>query len=1260
MDTEMGEAAEGTEVLPAQSDGCAKVNGDMNGAYTEKESPMDVSVEEDRPAKRIAAAPLEDVPDKQVPATNPELDEHISSNGFSHDAKENGDSMECDQETPSVVNSTSAKDNDISECVNQIDKPSDDANSESEPKSSESECTDNKKPEENGDAEDLPKSTNLDESKESDTKSETDKVDSDKSEEPPSDSTKTTGDDEQLKEDKKSEKEDGGEEKDGEGEEEKTEKKSESGEGEGDKNKSPEVIDIDVTPEKSKKPRKSVPINVTPRRSSRNLNKQKSYIEASENAQNSDDPDIEEIEPQDPLALDLGPESRKSAKKTTIVVSDTKRLAEIAAGSKPAKGGKKEPTLVIIDTNSILSGRGPVPVTAARGAPPQQAHQAPSFSVLPVTSLPPAASLYNAQAQTLRNQHTTIKPVVVGSSPSQTTLPQVMPNIPQAAPPPKPAPIVLPSLTDDMYVVEAPSFIVPYVYEKPPIKPLKEYIETLDKAIKMQKENEKKEKEEKEKREKEKKEQKEKELKEKEQKEKEEKEKAEKAKEEGKTEEEVEKMDVDNEEGKEAAEAKSEEKMDVDEESSEKKDEKEKEETTKDKEDDSSSSVEEVKVKPAEVEEKPKDLTKKDKEEKPTETKEESGSGEEKKKSGSYFENPLGKFFMQIGINLVQEHVQTDLLRSQKRKRDREGSKCAPDVQVAINSLLKTLEFSKENNEPFKMELKKCEFCSFKTESQLAMAHHLETPHMRNYVYRCNFCTLEVRSPHDILFHMEAEHNVRGRLERAPAFHQCPSCPFEDNQKGKLTRHLLSCAKKYRPERNQEPPLDWEPPAKIPRVPRNRPPAMTPGSAVYQAAMTGLKQGQSVGTVSTSPHQHPLLPKLTPGSLGANQAAAAAAMLAQAQNAMMGRAPGASSGRGRPNLSSRWTPDLSRTANQNMLVAAHHKAMAQQMRPGMVYRPSGSNAQPQVLLPTSYQIASNQIYQSSSSTSVSTSATGKPGQAAAAKLLQQQPSISITPLPRPHQASSSASAASASSSSASASSSAAAMAAAAASASAPTHGKPGRPLGSGKATFVICEICDGYIKDLELLRNHMQWIHKVKIHPKMIYNRPPLNCQKCQFRFFTDQGLERHLLGSHGLVTSSMQEAANKGKDGGRCPVCGRVYQWKLLNHVARDHNMSLKPAHLSYKCTVCTATFGMYKQFENHVYSAHSVVAKRVMDKKVPSSSSSSASQASAGNSSQSESLLKPLKINDEITIIPHPPRSKTKPGPAGRLNPSSSKGKI
>lgn len=93
------------------------------------------------------------------------------------------------------------------------------------------------------------------------------------------------------------------------------------------------------------------------------------------------------------------------------------------------------------------------------------------------------------------------------------------------------------------------------------------------------------------------------------------------------------------------------------------------------------------------------------------------------------------------------------------------------------------------------------------------------------------------------------------------------------------------------------------------------------------------------------------------------------------------------------------------------------------------------------------------------------------------------------------------------------------------------------------------------------------------------------------------------------------------------------MYQWKLLNHVSRDHNMTLKPAHLSYKCTVCTATFGMYKQFENHVYSAHSTVAKKSMDGK--SKPTPSGSKASA---SSNDSLLKPLKINDEITIIPQP----------------------
>ncbi|XP_015121674.1 uncharacterized protein LOC107044343 [Diachasma alloeum] len=807
-----------------------------------------------------------------------------------------------------------------------------------------------------------------------------------------------------------------------------------------------------------KKPRAKIDLsNITPRRSSRNI-KRTSYIEKEPDEPEDDGSDIEEIKPEDPLACVVDGKDKENSKlksplkssKTTIVVNDTKRLVEIAAGSKCTKGGKKEPTLVIIDTNSILSGRGGVPVSSK-----SHSSSSSAFSVMPV-NLSGSTTMYP-------NMRTTITPVPMTSKSTPQLSPKLGSSMTAVPTPPPPAPQILPTLTDDMFVVEAPSFIVPYVYEKPPLKPLKEFVTKLEKCIK-ERDREDREREEKEREEK--------------------------------------KLSKD----------------------------KDKDDSSEQNDSDNDEDILEKKEE-SELDVAPKFTDDREK-------------GEERNKVQTYFDLPLGKFFMQIGVNLVQEFVQTDLLRQQKHKQ-RKGGQASAETQIAINSLIKNLEFSKENNEPFHLEMKKCEFCSFKTESSLVMQHHLETPHMRNYVYKCNFCPLEVRSPHDILFHMEAEHNTRAKLERGPAFHQCPNCPFEDNQKGKLTRHILTCAKKFRPERNLEPSGDWEPPAKIPRLNRPRPVGPLNTNAIAMAM--GAKGPQ------------PLLPKLLP-------------------------APMAGRGRGRPPMQPRYT-DMKALRPGGTPVRQDNVA-------GMMYRPTSSG----LLVPTSYQFGSNQIFQNTSIT-----ASKNP----AAKLLSQ-PSISITPLPRT-------------------------------TTQAPISGSGSSSKPGGKNSFVICEICDGYIKDLEQLRNHMQWIHKVKIHPKMIYNRPPLNCQKCQFRFFTDQGLERHLLGSHGLVTSSMQEAANKGKDAGRCPACGRVYQWKLLNHVARDHGMTLKPAHLSYKCTVCTATFGMYKQFENHVYSAHSVVAKRVMDKKSTPSSPSSRSN---------DSLLKPLKINDEITIIPQPAKPTTRSG--------------
>ncbi|XP_053953009.1 uncharacterized protein LOC128859897 [Anastrepha ludens] len=712
---------------------------------------------------------------------------------------------------------------------------------------------------------------------------------------------------------------------------------------------------------------------------------------------------------------------------------------------------------------------------------------------------------------------------------------------------------LLPGLTDDMFVLEAPSFIVPYIYEKPPVDNLRDIVKDIEEKYKLSKED----------------------LAE-----------ADKP-------EEFDMMTEQNKEDKEEKNGKKKKKRrgadDPDESWSEESD-----EDDDDDEDEDSGSDVRTKVLIKEVSD---DLPALKGAIKPAAALVQSPSSSaqnaivaSKPGQENYFESPLGKFFMDIGVGLVQEFVQSDLIRLQKRKMRKSLGKNITEFERAISALSGNLEASQKKNSPFKFTMKRCEFCNFKSESALAMANHYETPHMNGALYKCNFCAFEIRNATEIVYHMEAIHNIKARLIKPLPYHQCPNCGFEDNGKAKLARHQPVCAKKFRPEINLAPPADWEAPAKIPRI---KPRHGLVGTATAYQAMAAQAAAQKAALASIQQQQQ-----------AAAQARSMQAAALAAQNA-------ANKVRGRP-------PVMTSQKTGPLPVGPMLRGPA----------PIRSQMATNVVQPNNYQVPGGQLLQAAN--------------AFAKKTLSGQPSISITPLPRQNNAQS-------------------VVTSPSTSKMPPAGMKPGQsPIvaggGNSKAQFVICEICDGYIKDLEQLRNHMQWMHKVKIHPKMIYNRPPLNCQKCQFRFFTDQGLERHLLGSHGLVTSSMQEAANKGKDAGRCPVCGRMYQWKLLNHVSRDHHMTLKPAHLSYKCTVCTATFGMYKQFETHVYTAHSTVAKKAMDGKknntsaavtgatgMPSGSGIGIGgglnhQQRGGLMTTNDSLLKPLKINDEITIIPQP----------------------
>lgn len=559
-----------------------------------------------------------------------------------------------------------------------------------------------------------------------------------------------------------------------------------------------------------------------------------------------------------------------------------------------------------------------------------------------------------------------------------------------------------------------------------------------------------------------------------------------------------------------------------------------------------------------------------------------------------FFHSTAGEMLIGIGLGRVSEWYHRDMTRIKKRLMKKEGK--SPQLEEDLKLHETFYNESRKANKMYNFPLKTCGSCGFATESSIVMEGHLLVPHVNmRREYQCNFCDAFNRDPKAILEHMYRIHGKSGRIQPPVLFFECPYCTFESNSKVKLGNHLPKCQRFYDPNRNQAPPKDFEFPALTPK------PITVAVVKAYEKSLSSMQRGRGrpkkIDSIAeqlnlnhyASLNNSPMIPNAVP-SYRQSSTPGLSENLSSITNQMM-------------------TPPMSMP---NMNLRPTHSNMGQ-LRPGLPspmhlqtanrFYPINSTAQ---LLP---MLGNNPLMTSpgqfpynagllgannmSKNTSMKTPTSSNqfinsffPGGLRPQNPPKSVPEVTITPLPKLHgpypvpMAKPSNAPLPSNTMSLSSSSSS--------SCSSPS---------SQSNNLVVCEICDGYIKDLEQLRSHMQLIHKVKIHPKMLVSRPPLNCQKCQWRFFTDQGLERHLLGSHGLVTSNMQELANKNKDAGCCTICGRVYASKLVSHMNQVHKLTLKPAHLSYKCTVCSATFNLYRLFENHVYLVHSGAAKRPAD---------------------------------------------------------------
>merc|ERR1712107_108526 len=149
----------------------------------------------------------------------------------------------------------------------------------------------------------------------------------------------------------------------------------------------------------------------------------------------------------------------------------------LATSAKKSVDNQKKENLTIIGTQAILAGK------MGSGVSITPAKPKPGFNISP-------AGLTLGSGVTIKpnTPKTPTSSVTITSSSSSASN--------QPSPAPRQEESYDPNLTDDTFVVEAPSFIVPYVYEKPPKEAIKDFNESVTKLIK---ETEKKEEEEKEK-----------------------------------------------------------------------------------------------------------------------------------------------------------------------------------------------------------------------------------------------------------------------------------------------------------------------------------------------------------------------------------------------------------------------------------------------------------------------------------------------------------------------------------------------------------------------------------------------------------------------------------------------------------------------------------------------------------------------------------------------------------------------------------------
>lgn len=493
----------------------------------------------------------------------------------------------------------------------------------------------------------------------------------------------------------------------------------------------------------------------------------------------------------------------------------------------------------------------------------------------------------------------------------------------------------------------------------------------------------------------------------------------------------------------------------------------------------------------------------------------------------------MTKLLVDIGQDLVQEATYCDIVHAKNLPEVPKNLETYKQVAAQLKPVWETL---KRKNEPYKMKLSRCQVCGFQTESKLVMNTHKQTLHNTGTKFQCTFCKETDTNEQRMKDHYFEAHLVIAVPEEKESKYPCAICEEDFNFKGVREQHYKQCKRDYIKIRNIMTPKQddhlfinrwlWERPPIDPSIIQQQQQAALQQAQQKKQQQQLINQQQAAAAAAAQ-----LLRKQQMAQQQQQQQQRLREQQQQAQFRQMAQLLQQSQ--------QQQSPQNQKNMSHNLIAAMQ----AQLRRNGQ--QPVAANAN-----------MINKLMQQQVAALLKTQQ-NQQLQAAMASLKnhgQKTPSV-----PKPTKTVSTPS------------SSSIAIA------------------GPSVASFV-CEICDQTIQDKDKYLSHLQSLHK-QMNGKTLQDMAqgaPLACSRCRDRFWTYEGLERHLVMSHGLVTADLLLKAQKKEDGGRCKTCGKQYAFNMLQHLVADHQVKLCSAEIMYSCDVCAFKCSSYQILESHLSTNH------------------------------------------------------------------------